>query len=81
MFRKLVGAMFVMTVSLGLVAADEFMAAITKVEGNKVTFQKLKKGEKGKKASKVGDAITLPLAENAKIVRGRHDALAEMVLP
>src|SRR5262245_39299440 len=75
MFRKLVCAMFVMTVAIGLVAAEEFQASITKVDvdGNKITVQKMKKGEKGKFGAqeKDGDPITLTVAKDAKITKAK----------
>lgn len=71
MYRKLFCALFVMSVSIGLVAADEFQATITKVDGNKVTFQKFKKGEKGKKGEKDGDPVTLEVAKDAKIAKAK----------
>jgi hypothetical protein len=74
MIRKLVCAMFVMTVGVGLLAAEEFSASITKVDGDKVTFQKMKKGEKGKGfggQEKDGDPVTLPVAKDAKITKAK----------
>jgi hypothetical protein len=73
MFRKMVCVVFVMTVVIGVVGAEEFFAQLTKVDGDKVTFQKFKKGEKGKKGEKDGDEVTLPLAKDAKIVKGKFD--------
>jgi len=70
MVRKLVCAMFVMTVAIGFVFADEFNATITKVDGNKVTYQKYKKGAKGKKGEKDGDPVTMEVAKDAKIAKG-----------
>ena len=52
MIRKLVCALFMMTVAIGFVMADEFTATVTKVDGNKITYQKYKKGAKGKKGEK-----------------------------
>jgi hypothetical protein len=57
-------------VTIGLVTAEEFTAAITKVDGNKVTIQKFKKGEKGKKGEKDGDPVTLEVAKDAKVAKG-----------
>ncbi|MSQ95478.1 MAG: hypothetical protein EXR98_13095 [Gemmataceae bacterium] len=68
MLPKLVFAMLVMTVASGLLAVDEFNAAvITKVDGNKVTFYTIAKG--GQKR----DEITLPVAENATIATARFN--------
>ena len=72
MFRKLVCAMFVMTIGIGIVAAEEFTASITKVDGDKVTLQKMKKGEKGKFGQeKDGDPVTLTVAKDAKITKAK----------
>jgi hypothetical protein len=80
MFRKMVCAVFVMTVVIGVVGAEEFFAQLTKVDGDKVTFQKFKKGEKGKKGEKDGDEATLPLAKDAKIVKGKFDPEAKKLV-
>lgn len=79
MVRKLACAAFFFVAVIGLVAAEEFGAQITKIDGDKVTFQKFKKGEKGKKGDKDGDEITLPLAKDAKIVKGSFDFKAKKV--
>lgn len=71
MFRKLVFSMVVMVVAIGFVAAEEFQATITKVDGDKVTYQKYKKGEKGKKGEKDGEPVTLTVAKDAKIAKGK----------
>lgn len=73
MFRKLVCAMFVMTVCIGLVAAEEFSAQITKVDGDKVTLQKTKKKAEGFGVEKDGDPVTLPVAKDAKITKAKFN--------
>src|SRR5471030_2897227 len=73
MVRKLFCAMFVMVVAVAFVAAEEFQASITKIDGNKITYQKYKKGAKGKKGEKDGDAVTIEVAKDAKIVKGMFD--------
>jgi hypothetical protein len=75
MVRKLFCSMMVMVVAVAFVAAEEFAGTITKVDGDKVTVQKYKKAEKGKKGKgeKDGDPITLS-AKGAKIVTGKFDA-------
>ena len=71
MVRKMFCAVVVMTVAIGFVVADEFNATITKVDGNKITYQKYKKSEvKGKKGEKDGDPVTLEVAKDAKIAKG-----------
>ena len=63
--RRVAAACVILLVSFGVAVAEEFQAFITKVDGNKVTFQKaLKKGERG-------EAMTLPVADNVKIVKGK----------
>ena len=70
MFRKLLCAIFVMSLSMSFVAAEEFFARITKVDGDKVTFTKFAKGaKKGEK----GDEMTLPVAGDAKITKGKFN--------
>ena len=71
MFRKLVGAMVVMTVAIGFAFAEEINVTITKVDGDKVTYQKYKKKQKGEKvAEKDGDPVTVDVAKDAKILKG-----------
>ncbi len=67
-FGKLAGVLFLATVCCGAVAAEEFGATITKVDGDKVTFYKtqFKKGGKPQK----GKAITLT-AKNAKVYEAK----------
>lgn len=73
MFRKLLCAAIALTVAVGLAIADEFTASITKVDGNKITVQKFKKGEQGKKGEKDGDPITLEAAKDVKVVKGKFN--------
>jgi hypothetical protein len=69
MTRKLFCSMFVMTLAIGFVAADEFNATITKVDGDKVTYQKYLKVKKGEEKKKDGDAVTIS-AKGAKVAKG-----------
>lgn len=71
MIRKLFCSMIVMTIAIGFVAADEFVAVIVKVDGDKVTYQKYMKFKKGEEKKKDGDAVTLPVAKDAKITKGK----------
>jgi hypothetical protein len=64
MVKKCFGAVVMLLVSLGLVYAEEFGARITKVDGNKIEITKGKKGEKG-------EASTLTVSDNVKVVRGK----------
>jgi hypothetical protein len=72
MLRKFIAAGFVAAVVVSFVAAEEFAASITKVDNGKVTFAKLKKGEKGKLFERDVEQ-TLPVADKVKVSRGRFD--------
>jgi hypothetical protein len=65
MVRKFVFTFVVAAFSVGILSAAELTGFITKVDGNKITFQefKFKKGEKPEK----GTAKTLTVAKNAKV--------------
>ena len=80
MLRKLACAMFVMVVGVAVVAAEEYTGAITKVDGDKVTVQKYKKGEKGKKGEKDGDPVVLTAAKDLKVVKGKFDKEAKKLV-
>lgn len=71
MIRRFVCAAFVTCVTLGIAMADEFNATVTKVEGDKVTFHKTKFDKEAKKAVKDGDSMTLTVAKDAKIAKGK----------
>src|ERR1700723_3313895 len=68
MFGKSAMVLFLAMVCCGFVAAEEFGAMITKVDGDNVTFYKtqIKQGEKPQK----GEETTLT-AKNAKIYEGK----------
>jgi hypothetical protein len=67
MLRKVVGAVFILTLCIGISLADEFGAIISKVDNGKITFTEFKgKGEKG--AEK-----TLPVADKVKVVKGKFN--------
>jgi hypothetical protein len=65
MIRKLACAVFVMTIAIGFVAAEEFGAIVTKVDGGKVTFQKTKKGKAD------GTDVTLPTIDKVAVAKGK----------
>jgi hypothetical protein len=67
MLRTVVSALAVLGLCLGIALADEFGAVISKVEGNKVTFTKMKGKEK------IGDEMTLPVADSVKVVWGKFN--------
>jgi hypothetical protein len=67
MLRKVVGAVVVLGLCLGIAMADEINAIITKVDGTKVTFAENKgKGERG-------DEKTLPVTDKVKVVKGKRN--------
>ncbi len=68
MIRKLFCAAIVLTFSVGVALADEFTAIITKVDGNKITFTKF-----DFKAKEKGEPMTLPAADNVKVVKGKFN--------
>ena len=74
MLRKLVCAMFVLTVSIGFLAAEEIRGVITKVDGDKITVQKYKKGEKGKQGEKDGEPVVITVGKDAKIAKAKFSA-------
>ena|ERR1022692_3761627 len=74
MLRKFVCAAVIVVIGLSVAMADEFGAIITKVDGNKITFKKAKKGE-------VGDEMTLPVTADAKIMKGKFNADTKKLEP
>jgi hypothetical protein len=68
---KRVAAVAIMVVCCTLVIAEEYTASISKVDGGKVTFQKLKRVDK--KFEKDGDPMTLPVADNVKVNKGKFN--------
>jgi hypothetical protein len=70
MIRKFICAAVVACVTFGVALAEEFGASITKVDGNKVTFHKTKFDKDAKKVVK-GDEMTLTVAKDVKINKGK----------
>jgi hypothetical protein len=68
MLRKCVFAFVLVAFSVGLLSAAELTGRITKVDGNKITFQEGKKGED--KKFTFGDAKTYTVAKDAKVMKG-----------
>jgi hypothetical protein len=66
MFRKVLLAVFTLAICVGISMSDEIRGVITKVDGNKVTFMAVKKGEKGAEQ-------TLPTADNVKVSKGKFN--------
>jgi hypothetical protein len=67
--RKLFGSVLILFVAFAFVAAEEFTASVTKMEGNKITVKKFG----GKKGAGGGEPITLTLADNCKFTKGKFD--------
>lgn len=78
MARRCFYACVVLVLSMSFALAEEFMASISKVEGDKVTFHKT--SFKDKKFEK-GEAMTLPVADNVKVVKGKFDFKAKKFEP
>ena len=72
MLRRIICALFVLALGVGIAFSEEFSAIITKVEDGKVTFAKTKFDKETKKFSK-GDAQTLPVADTVKVVKGKFN--------
>src|SRR5262245_27300742 len=72
LLRKVLCAAVCLGLCVGITLADEFGAIITKVEGNKVTFSKAKFDPDTKKFEK-SDPMTLPTADNVKVVQGKFN--------
>lgn len=66
MFRRLVCALFVLMLTVGIALAAEMRGVITKVEGDKITFVEVKGKEKGA-------AKTYTVADNVKIFKGKFN--------
>lgn len=68
--RRFVAATVVLLVAFAIATAEEFSAIVTKFEDGKVTFRKFAGFKKGDKKP---EEMTLALADNAKILKGRFD--------
>jgi hypothetical protein len=73
MVSKLFCSMFVMVAVVAFVVADDFSGVITKVDGDKITFQEMTKAKKGAKAEKVGDPKTLTVTDKTKFAAKKFD--------
>jgi hypothetical protein len=73
--RRFVCAVIVVVFTFSVALADEFLASVRKIDGDKVTFvKKAKKGEKG-------EEMTLPLAKDAKILKGKYSNKTKTFTP
>lgn len=78
MLRKMICAGFVLAAAVGLAAADEFGALVTKVQDGKVTFQKFQKGAKKGEGTK-GESTTLPTAPDVKVLSAKFNRESKKV--
>jgi hypothetical protein len=65
--RKFLCSVIVVVCAFSVATADEFFGTVKKIDDGKVTFAK--KAKKGEKA----EEMTLPLAKDAKLVKGMFD--------
>lgn len=65
MLRKLACAVFTLAVCVGLSAGADIRAVIYSVEGGKITFAE------AKKKGETGEKMTLPVAKNVKVSKGK----------
>jgi hypothetical protein len=65
--HKFVGATIGLLAGFAFATAEEFAGVVSKFEDGKITFKKFKKGEKG------GEAMTLPVAANAKFMKAKFN--------
>src|SRR5262245_57646863 len=68
--RRMLAAGTMLLVTLGVAIGDEFNAIIKKIDGDKVTLVKAKKGKKAKAAP--GEEMVLTAAENLKVIKGNY---------
>ena len=62
--RKFVAASLVLVIAVAVAEADEFVGFVTKFEGGKMTVKK-------SKGTEPPEEVTLKVADNVKIVRGK----------
>ncbi len=72
MLRKVVAALFLLVLGVGITLADEIRAVIIKVDGGKVTFAETKRGG-GKGKAEKGPEQTLSVTDNLKVFKGTYN--------
>jgi len=70
MIRRFVLAAFAAVLTLSFAYSETFTAKVTKVEGNKVTYQKGKFDKDTKKFEYSGDAITTEAIKDVEVTKG-----------
>ncbi|HYT87232.1 MAG TPA: hypothetical protein VEL76_00800, partial [Gemmataceae bacterium] len=63
--RKFLCAAVVTVCTVSVAMAADFTAAISKIDGDKITFKKTDKGQP------VGEEMTMTLAKDAKVFKGK----------
>lgn len=72
MIRNLVGAVVVGVTCCGVAAADEFHAALHKVEDGKITFRRREKPKAGEKRAPLRrEEETLSVTSDIKVLKGK----------
>lgn len=72
MIRKVLCALGVLGLCVGIALAEEFSATITKVSDGKITFNKTKFDKETKKVDK-GPEQTLPTADGVKVLKSKFN--------
>jgi hypothetical protein len=72
MMRKAFVAATAVLFTVGMVMGEEFSAVIKKVDGNKVTLAKTKRGKKGTKGT-TGEDVVLTAVDSVKVVKGKFN--------
>lgn len=73
MVRKLVCSMVLFVVAVAVVGADEYIGVITKVDGEKITFQKKTKAKKGEPSKDDGAPVVLTANKDTKFFKKTFD--------
>lgn len=81
MFRKLVGAALVVTVCVGLAAAEEFGFTLKKVDGDKISGVKGGKFNKETKKLEGGEDVTLTVTADVKVIKSKFNKETKKLEP
>jgi hypothetical protein len=73
MVRKLVCSMVVLVCGAAFVGADDYFGKITKIDGEKITFQKMTKANKKEKSKEDGDPVVLTANKDTKYFKKTFD--------
>ena len=70
---RMVCASAAVFVFVGMALSESYNGSITGVKDGKVTFQETKFNKEDKKVEKIGDAKTLPVADDVKVAKRMFD--------